>query len=280
MGKRDLPAGVGLITGAASGIGRHLTGLLARHGFRLLATDANEQGLEQAAREEGWPADRVVPHPLDVRRPNAWEAALDTLEQHHGPVDLLLNVAGVLKPAWVADIADADVDLMIDVNVKGVIYGTRAAARRMVPRGQGHIVNFGSLASLGPVPGLGVYSTSKFAVRGFSLAAAVELRERGVAVSLVMPDAVQTPMLDLQVGYEEAALTFSGSRALTVEDIGEAVVQRVLTTRPIEIALPTGRGLLARLAGDFPEAARSLRPLLVRTGRRHQARASKRREPT
>jgi 3-oxoacyl-[acyl-carrier protein] reductase len=279
MKARNPTLGAALITGAASGIGKHLTGLLASRGYVLLATDANGPGLEQAAHDEAWPADRVIPHTLDVRRPEAWERALDALDQHFGPVDLLLNVAGVLKPAWVADITDEDVDLMIDVNVKGVIYGTRAAARRMVPRGAGHIVNFGSLASLGPVPGLGVYSTSKFAVRGFSLAAAVELRERGVAVSLVMPDAVQTPMLDLQVDYEEAALTFSGSRALTVEDIGHAVVHRVLATRPIELALPLGRGLLTRLAGDFPEAASRLRPLLVRTGRRHQARATKRRQP-
>lgn len=260
-----------LVTGAASGIGRHLAGALARHGHRVLATDVHAADLEAAGREEGWAPDRIATHPLDVRDPQAWETALDRLEARFGPVTNVMNVAGVLKPAWVRDIEPADIDLHLAVNVKGVILGTRAAALRMVPRRAGHIVNVGSLASLAPVPGLGLYSTTKFAVRGFSLAAAVELRDHGVAVTIVMPDAVQTPMLDLQVDYEEAALTFSGSRALTVKEIAEAIIHRVLPRRPMELALPTGRGLIARTAGNFPQVAAATRPLLVRKGRQMQS---------
>jgi 3-oxoacyl-[acyl-carrier protein] reductase len=273
--RRSTPTkGAALITGAASGIGKHLTGLLAGHGYGVLATDANAQGLEQAAKDEGWATDQVATHALDVRDGAQWEKALDALEARFGNIEVLLNVAGVLKPAWVRDIDDRDLELMLDVNVKGVVIGTRAAARRMVPRRRGHIVTFGSLASLAPVPGLSIYSTSKFAVRGFCLAAATELAEHGVAVSLVMPDAVQTPMLDLQVDYEEAALTFSGDRALTVEEIGAAVVHRVLATRPMQVALPPSRAWLARIAGDFPELAQRMRPTLVRAGRRKQERAA------
>jgi 3-oxoacyl-[acyl-carrier protein] reductase len=277
MRRTTPPKGAALITGAASGIGKHLTGLLAGHGYGVLATDANAQGLEQAAKDEGWATDQVLSHALDVRDGAQWEQALDALEARFGNIEVLLNVAGVLKPAWVRDIDDRDLELMLDVNVKGVVIGTRAAARRMVPRRRGHIVTFGSLASLAPVPGLSIYSTSKFAVRGFCLAAATELAEHGVAVSLVMPDAVQTPMLDLQVDYEEAALTFSGDRALTVEEIGEAIVHRVLATRPMQLALPPSRAWLARIAGDFPELAQRMRPTLVRAGRRKQERAAARR---
>src|SRR6185295_6401487 len=111
-------------------------------------------------------------------------------------------------------------------------------ARRMIPAHRGHIVNIGSLASLSPVPGLSLYVASKFAVRGFTLSAAMELREHGVSVTLIMPDAVETPMLDKQVAYKEAAMTFSGQRPLTVHDIERLIVDTVLPYKPLEAAIP------------------------------------------
>jgi 3-oxoacyl-[acyl-carrier protein] reductase len=194
---------------------------------------------------------------------------LDAAESTFGPVDHLLNVAGYLRPAWVTAIDPVDVDRHYDINVKGVVLGTHAAAKRMVNRGRGHIINIGSLASLAPVPGLSLYSSSKFAVRGFSLAAAQELRAKGVAVSVVLPDAVQTPMLDLQVDYEEAALTFSGTRALTADEVASAVL-RVMDEGLLELALPSWRGWIARAANLVPESARGLAPLLRTLGRRKQ----------
>ena len=183
-----------------------------------------------------------------------------------------MNVAGYLKPAYTRDLTAKDLDLHLDVNVKGVVFGTRAAARRMVPAGRGHIINIGSLASLAPVPGLSLYSASKFAVRGFSLAAATELSRHGVAVTLIMPDAVQTPMLDLQLDYDEAALTFSGDRALTVEEIERVIVERVLPDRPMELTVPAGRGSLARIANAAPALSRWLAPVLRGKGLANQKR--------
>lgn len=261
-----------LVTGGASGIGRHLTGALAARGHRVLATDLDGAALERQAVEQRWPADRVTRRSLDVRSESDWEAAVDQIVAEHGHVDVLLNVAGYLHPAWVVDVTARDIDLHFDVNVKGTVLGTRAAARRMVAAGKGHIVNFGSLASLAPVPGLSLYSASKFAVRGFSLAAATELARRGVAVTVVMPDAVQTPMLDKQVDHEEAALTFSGARALTVEEIARLVLDDVLVRRPMEITIPTGRGLLARFANTAPALSKLLAPALKKKGRREQDR--------
>lgn len=259
-----------LLTGCASGIGRHLASVLAARGNRVLATDVNEEGLAREAEARGWDRSRVQTRKLDVRRAADWEAALDAAEGAFGPVDVVMNIAGYLHPAYVQDIGDSDLDLTLDVNVKGVILGTRAAARRMIPRRAGHIVNIGSLASMSPVPGLSTYATSKFAVRGFTLSAALELRPRGVSVTLVMPDAVDTPMLDKQVGYEEAALTFSGPRALTVEDIERAIVDEVLPDRPLEVAIPRSRAVLARFATAAPAAAQAIAPLMLKLGRRQQ----------
>lgn len=259
-----------LLTGCASGIGRHLTGVLSARGHRIVATDVNEEGLAREADARGWDRSRVTLRKLDVRREEDWEAALDAAEKALGGLDVVMNIAGYLHPAYVQDIGTKELDLQLDVNVRGVVLGTRAAARRMIPRRAGHIVTVGSLAGLTPVPGLSIYSASKFAVRGFTLSAAFELNPHGVAVTLVMPDAVDTPMLDKQIGYEEAAMTFSGSRALTVEDIEKAIVEEVLPRRPLEVAIPTSRAVLARLATAAPAAVQRLAPVFVKKGRRKQ----------
>jgi 3-oxoacyl-[acyl-carrier protein] reductase len=147
--------------------------------------------------------------------------------------------------------------------------------RYFVANKKGHVVNLGSLASLAPAPGLCLYAASKFAVRGFSLAAAQELEPHGVALSLIMPDAVQTPMLDLQVDYPEAALTFSGAKALTVEDIERVLFEHVLPDRPLEVALPWTRGFISKVALVAPGLMRKVAPLLSAKGRKAQERAKR-----
>ena len=266
---------VTVITGSASGIGLHLTTVLAGRGHRVIATDLNERGLHEASEKNRWSDANVLIEKLDVTNESDWESVLDRAESAFGRVELLLNVAGALKPGKVVDLEARDIDLHLTVNVKGTVLGTRAAARRMVSAGSGHIVNIGSLASLAPVPGLSLYCASKFAVRGFTLAAATELAEYGVAVSLVMPDAVQTPMLDLQVAYEEAALTFSGSRPLTVDEIVQVIVDEVLAKRPLEVTVPLGRGLLARAANAAPGMSQLLYPMLKKKGLAAQAKAKR-----
>ena len=259
-----------VLTGCASGIGRHLTGALARSGHRLLATDLDEVALAAAAEREGWSEASVVCRKLDVRSEAEWEATLDAAESELGGLDVLFNIAGFLQAAYVTDFTRGDLDLHFDVNAKGMMLGTRAAARRMVEARAGHIVNIGSLASLAPVPGLSLYSASKFAVRGFTLAAATELRPRGVAMTLIMPDAVETPMLEKQIEKDEAALTFSGSKPLAVEDIARVILDHVLPNRPLEVTIPPGRGLLARAANTAPELARVLAPVLLKKGKKRQ----------
>jgi 3-oxoacyl-[acyl-carrier protein] reductase len=260
-----------VMTGCASGIGRHLAATLSALGHRIMATDLDERALAAEAERHGFRSDRVLLRKLDVRREQDWDAAMDAAAAAFGAVDVVLNIAGALRPGYVHELTAADIDLHLDVNVKGVVLGTRAAARRMMPAERGHIINFGSLASLVPVPGLSLYSASKFAVRGFSLAAATELSRHGIAVTVILPDAVATPMLDLQVDYEEAAMTFSGDRPLTVEEIGRLVVDQVLPRRPLEIVIPRSRGALARLANAAPARNQRRAPLFLKRGLQRQA---------
>ena len=258
------------VTGCASGIGRALASELAARGARVTATDRRLDALEDAASAGAWPAERVGTAALDVADAAAWASVWDGAEAARGPIDVLFNVAGVLTPGAFWDIAPDDVARHLDANVRGVILGTQEGARRMMPRKSGHIVNIASLAALTPVPGLALYSATKYAVRSYSLAASYELRPHGVAVTALCPDAVQTPMLDLQVGSEHAALTFSGPRALTTDDVVAALLGPVLTRRPLEHWLPTSRGLLARLSDLFPALGFALAPSFIRKGRAKQ----------
>lgn len=259
-----------LVTGCASGIGRALAGALLLAGHRVLATDRTLPPLEQAARE--WPTSspaQLQLRALDVTDPVAWEAAVAAARQRLGGLDVLVSVAGVLVPGWAHELSDDAVDLQLDVNIKGVVHGVRAVTPGMLAQGHGHIVNVASLAALAPVPGLAVYCASKHAVRGFSLSVALELRKHGIAVTVVCPDAVQTPMLEVQRDVEAAAMTFSGPRVLTVREVSEAIV-RALDERPLELLLPPSRGWLAKLAELAPEAGRVLEPVLRWQGRWRQ----------
>lgn len=256
-----------LVTGAAGGIGRALTEALLARGDRVLATDVRAAALEDLAAPA---AGALVTRALDVRDPLAWQEAVEAAVAAFGRLDVLFNVAGYLRPGRLHELAVADIDRHLDINVKGVIHGTRAAALAMLPRRAGHIVNIGSMASLTPVPGLNLYAASKFAVRGFSLSVAGELAPHGIAVTVVCPDAVETPMLDLQRGHAESALVFSGGRPLRAAEVVAALLGPVLEERPLELALPWGRGALAKLGSAFPGLAARIRPLLEARGRRRQ----------
>ena len=258
-----------LVTGAASGIGRATVKRLVRDGHEVFATDVNEDGMAAAADADRWP-ERVTRAQLDVREADQWREVFARAVGQMGYVDLCMNVAGVLDMAWVHEIEDRHIDFMIDVNVKGVMFGTRTATAHMVERRAGHVINVASLAALGPVPGLSIYSATKYAVRAFSLAAAIELREHGVAVTTVCPDAVETPMLVQQEGAKQAELTFSGKRALTAQEVADAMCGPVIQKRPMEVALPFDRGVLAKVANLAPDSARILWPLLRRQGAANQ----------
>src|SRR5690606_14819464 len=148
------------------------------------ATDLDLIALDAHATEAGWPRDRVECRRLDVTDAQAWDDAIEATRVG-GPLDVLVNMAGYLHPGWVHELDAAEIDRHFSVNVRGVVLGTRAAARTMLAQGKGHIVNVASLAALAPIPGLSLCSASKYAVRAFSLAAAQELRGRGISVTVV-----------------------------------------------------------------------------------------------
>lgn len=265
------------LTGCASGVGLHLADAFLARGARVFATDVDLEGMRKAARANDWHAGRLLMRRLDVRDRSAWEALYTELMGSWGRLDLMFNVAGVVHPGRLADASEDDYNLHMDVNVRGVVNGSQVAARHMRAQGRGHIVNVSSLAGIAPIPGIGLYSVSKHAVRAYTLVLAEELRDTGVAVTVICPDAIETPMLTREEDYEEAAMAFSGRSPLTVRDISRVVFERILRNRPVEVGVPAGRTLLARIGGAFPAVSRLMTRRLWRRGaRRQKARREKR----
>ncbi len=255
------------MTGAAGGIGRWVADKLVERGDRLFATDLNVEPLRAHAAKHRWPSDRVEIEALDVRGSEAWEASYANATSAFGTVDVHMNFAGLMLPDYPEAITDNDLNLQIDVNLKGLIMGTRTAAKHMIGAGaKGHIVNIASLAGVAPIPGLSVYSASKFGARGFSIAAAVDLRKHGIAVTVICPDAIDTGLLHGSKGKDAGAMVFSAGKLLTVEQIGEVIIQRALTDKPVEIAYPPMRSFLAKIGSWSPALATRLAGGMIRKG--------------
>ena len=259
---------VAIITGAASGVGRHFATELRRRRphMRLVLADVNREALAEAflAGED------VVLEAFDIRSAQEWRRVIDATIERFGAVDYLCNIAGIDRVAMFIDQPLGNIDALVDINLKGSLYGMRIVAEHMAARGSGQIINMASLAGVTPTPGTAIYSATKFGLRAVSIAAAVELRPRGVYVTVICPDLVNTALLDQHVedaDPEAAALIFSGPRALTVDEVSEAIF-RAMRDRPLEIDLPFSRGLLAKLSSAAPGVLLWLYEPLKRRGRK------------
>jgi 3-oxoacyl-[acyl-carrier protein] reductase len=260
-----------LVTGAACGIGQGLVNRLAALGQRVVATDVDNHRLEEAARLAAWPMAQVRLAPLDVREPAQWAAVFALGARSFGGIDVLLHAAGHLKAGEAHAATAEDVHRHLDVIAKGTAFGLQAAAAHMVPRGHGHAVVLTTLDAFAPRPGLGLHGAAAAAARGVARAADLELRPRGVAVSVVCTATVDAP--DDVLGLGAQATAQAGGAELGAEAVVDAVLGRVLAGRPRELVLPAGRGLAARLAG-FSSALCGF--LWNRRERRGQARSSSR----
>ncbi|MEM8616986.1 MAG: SDR family oxidoreductase [Pseudomonadota bacterium] len=192
------------ITGAASGIGAETARLFAKRGWFCGLYDINEAGLEEVAAELGTENCHLAS--LDVTKREEWATAIEGFgEATEGRMNVLFNNAGIGRHGWMEDIPPEESDLVIDINVKGVINGVYAALPLLKQTLEARIVNTASTAGVVASPRLAVYSASKFAVRGLTEALDVELSGLGVRCTTLMPWFVETPILDM--GVTETANT-------------------------------------------------------------------------
>lgn len=228
-----------LITGASSGIGAATAHAFAAHGAKLLlcARRVNRlQALEAEFRDTG--AADVFSFELDVQDRDEVEGTLNTLPDSWGEIDILVNNAGLsrgLNKLWEDDVQNWEE--MIDTNVKGLLYVTRAVVPGMVNRGRGHIINLGSIAGHMVYPGGHVYCATKAAERSITEGLRIDLNGTPIRVTTVDPGMVETEFSKVRFHGDDgrAKKVYVGLDPLTPEDIADTIVWTTLRPAHVEI---------------------------------------------
>jgi hypothetical protein len=233
------------ITGAGRGIGLTTARKLLAQGAKVALGDLDADLAAAGAAGHG---DRAVGLPLDVTDRDSFAAFLAEAERALGPIDVLVNNAGIMPIGPFLDESDEVTRRQVDVNVHGVITGMKLALPGMVRRGRGQVVNLGSAASMVGLAGEAVYCGTKFAVLGLTEGVRTELLGTGVELTVVMPNLVAT---DLGAGMSAAR----GSKTLTADEVADAIVGAIAKPR-FEVPVPASLGPQLRLRRLLPVRAR------------------------
>lgn len=214
---------VALITGASRGIGLAIARTLGRLGARLSLCARDEKKLASAAAELQRQGASALAIPADVTRPSDISALIEKTERSLGPIEILVNNAGVgyFGPTHLAD--ESDWDAVLDTNLKSVFLLSKAVAPGMIERRRGHVINIASLAGKNAFSGGGIYCASKWGLLGLTQCMAEDLRPFGIRVSAICPGSVATEFSP-HAGKDP-------SKMLQPEDIAHAV-ELILTQAP------------------------------------------------
>jgi NAD(P)-dependent dehydrogenase (short-subunit alcohol dehydrogenase family) len=246
MGRR-LEGKVVVITGAARGIGLATARAFLREGSAVAISDIDELALKDAASQlDG----RVLAEPADVTDAGSLRGFIDSVEQQLGPVDVMINNAGIMPTGAVVEEPDSLTQKTLEINVLGVITGTRRALETMLPRGRGVIVTLASVAGESAVPGLATYNASKWGALGFTLAARAEVAGSGVDVVAVLPAFVNTELTSGTNGL-------AGFKNVEPEMVADAIVGAVKRPRA-KVYVPRSVGAIVQTTSLLPEGVTRL----------------------
>jgi len=239
------------ITGGARGIGLAIATMLHRRGARVAIGDIDGAAADIAGSRLGLGAVAT----LDVTDPRSFESFLDVVEQRMGSIDVLVNNAGIISVGPAIDETDDITRRVLEVNLFGVMIGTKLAAARMRTRRSGHIINIASTSAVMPVPGIATYSATKHAVLGFTDAIRLENRRSGIHFSTVLPALTNTEMI-AGVGHAR------GIKNIEPSDVAQAVYHliekprsRVVVPRSFGVIALTGRRFLPQPIYEAVERA-------------------------
>jgi 3-oxoacyl-[acyl-carrier protein] reductase len=213
---------VAVITGAGRGIGRGIAMELGRLGAQVVLAARSRNELEETARMIGKSASVV---PTDVRRKDDLQRLFEQTTTVLGPVDVLVNAAGLGIFGPVIDFTDEAFEILIETNLRGIFFASRLVLPSMIERKQGHIINIASIAGKVGSANRAVYCASKFGVVGFSESLAEEVRQHGVRVSVICPGSTDTRFSPSETSGK------SRERMLRPEDIAHAV-RMIVTQEP------------------------------------------------
>lgn len=242
-GTSSAPVRAVAITGGARGIGRATAQACLAAGMKVVIGDVDGAACAAVAAELGGLA---VGLPLDVRSADQFEEFLDQAEDAIGPLDALVNNAGIGPIGRFADEDPAVTQRVLDINLGGVLTGTRLALHRFLPRGSGHIVNLASSAGQIAPAGGATYAATKHGVVGFTRAIRAETKGTGVRTTIVMPGLIRTDMI---AGFAKAR----GTRVVGPDLVAAAIVDALRTGRQ-EVFVPRELGAIARLIAGTPPA--------------------------
>jgi NAD(P)-dependent dehydrogenase (short-subunit alcohol dehydrogenase family) len=242
--RRSLNGKVVAITGGARGIGKATATALIGKGCRVAIGDLDLELAEQTAAGLGG---GTVALALDVTDRASFTAFLEETERQLGPVDVVVNNAGIMPVTPFEEESEDSIRRQIEINVIGVMTGTQLAIRRLKPRGSGYIVNIASQAGKGGFPGIATYSGTKHAVVGFSEAIRAELRGSGIEVLCVMPTVVNT---ELTSGVGQKWI-----KPVEAEDVADEIVDAMEVPR-FDVFVPRANGALFRITQLLPRTWR------------------------
>ena len=223
------------ITGATSGIGKATAEFLAKHNYRLILCGRNQDRLKELKQTLGKQT-AITTLQFDVRDKEAVFSAIESLPENFRDIDVLINNAG--NAHGMSSIQDGDIndwDAMLDINVKGLLYVSRAILPKMIERNSGFIVNIGSTAGKEVYPNGNVYCASKSAVDAINKGMRMDLNQYNIRVSAIHPGLVETAFSDVRFkgDTERARKVYQGYKALQPEDIAEII--HFVITRPYHI---------------------------------------------
>ncbi len=242
---RELTGSVVAITGAARGIGLATAKACAGRGMKVAIGDLDEATAQGAAEQVGG---GTVAIGLDVTDKASFAHYLDEVDRLLGPVDVLVNNAGIMHLGAFVDEDDVTAQRMIDINVGGVLTGMKLVLPRFLARGTGHLVNVASSAGKAGYPGGATYCGTKHFVVGVSEAVRGELNEAPIEVSCVMPGVVATELAD---GLPSTRAV----KKVTPEEVAEAIVEALRHPR-FDVFVPKSIGPIGQVVGLLPRRGR------------------------
>jgi len=232
MENKRLDGQVTIITGASSGMGAAIARCFSREGSKVVLSARRVNRLRELAEEITAQGGETLVVPTDVADFAQIHNLVDKAVEAFGRIDVMVNGAGfgVLKPLEKS--TQEEIDSQIDVNVKGVCYGSQAVLDVMKDQGGGNIINIGSIASLRHFPSFAVYTGAKHAVLGFSKALYEEVRSYGIRVNVLCPAAVNTEFLDV-AGFGE--VPWKPEEMIQAEDIAELALTCVTLPKNVQL---------------------------------------------
>ncbi len=260
MGKKAL------ITGGGGAIAEEIALRLDRRGYDLILADINETRMGEVAARLSRPALTIR---ADLSTQEGIAALVETIEDEHSDLALLVNNAGFVEPGDVDALTPGQLDRHIFINLIAPMQLTRAAARIMRPKKNGDILSIVSMGGIIALRGSAAYAASKFGLRGFQTSVRSELAADGVRVMGIFPSGVDTPMLRYEATHNGSPLNFVG-KVFTAAQVADACM-KALDTGRLETYVPYGDSLTSRIMGAFPWLIEKVLPSFEKSGEKGRA---------